>query len=349
MLRVFRSGIFAVVLLAGASLGGEAAAAEDEPVVPPPSVVAAPSDSVGNITYLPGPGCPDASDFGRQFTAHLRNAAPAPSLSIRVETSELEGRAQARVTFVGTDGVSSVREISAANCREATAAAALVVALALDAPVDANKASVPAAAEPIESREPAPVEFPPRDELREARPTPNGFFWELGAGAVVAQAIAPSPMLGATAFLGLGEDDPSWDARASFVFARSGPVESDGQSAEFSLLAGQLEGCAFPIVQRERFLLEPCLALELGSVESRGADSQLYSGSSQSTLWGAAGPLLRARHSFSELWIELYGGPWIPLLGTREFVFTDPDGNRAFHDVPPVGFVAGARLALHLE
>ena len=102
-------------------------------------------------------------------------------------------------------------------------------------------------------------------------------------------------------------------------------------------------------MQAERFLVDPCLAAELGRVQSRGIENFRYVGEEDSSFWAAGGPLLRLSYVFSELWLEAYGGPWIPIAGTRDYFFADSEGNRSFHEVPPVGLVGGLRVALHLE
>jgi hypothetical protein len=302
-----------------------------------------------NAVYVAGPNCPDESAFWDQVDAHRRNP-DAIFLPVRVEVHELEGRARARVSFGVAPGPTATRELSASTCAEVAAAAALVVALALDAPLDEQKspASPPAQpAEPPPPYSPPPLAVPdaPQPRARSA----SGLFWQLGAGALVQQAIAPSPMIGFSAFAGLGEQGAAWDARLSFVYAGSGVTERNDAAAEFSLLAGQIEACAFPLVRSQRFVVDPCLALELGELESTGVDNLRYSGEQRSGVWVAGGPLLRLRYAFNELWLELFGGPWIPIAGTREFVFEDPAGNRSYHRVPTVGLVGGLRAALHFD
>jgi hypothetical protein len=174
--------------------------------------------------------------------------------------------------------------------------------------------------------------------------------WSVGAGAVAEHAVAPSPLLGVDAFFGVGQRAPQWDVRANFVYLRSGVVEGAGQSAEFALLGGRLDGCALPFLDLERSTLGPCLSVELASVRSSGQTQEGFVGSEQSTAWLAAGPLLRFRQAFAELRTELAGGPWFPIAGTRTFVFGRPGGeDDDFHEVPPVGWTARASVALALD
>ena len=303
--------------------------------------------------YSVGPNCPSESEFWTLVESHLRNPSARDALPVRVEASELEGQAVARVTF-GSEQGAAAREVSAATCLEAVQAAALVVALALDARAEKQQSAVPP------PRPPPVASPPPRTEPRRAPPLPDAaprrvargpsvLSLQFGAGALIQQAIAPTPLFGGAAFAGLGHRDLAVEGRVGIVYAQSGTTESDGASAEFALLSGQLEACGLALLRRPRFVVDPCLAVQIGRIESRGIDSELYAGRSTTHRWGAFGPLLRARHAFGELWLEAYAGPWIPFLGPREFVFEDPQGNHSFHEVAAVGFTGGLNVALRLD
>jgi hypothetical protein len=311
-----------------------------------------------SVTYTASASCPGQAEFWRQVLVHLRGA-PAKLRPIHVEIVESGDRALAHVTFEDDRGQSGKRELSGANCVEAVAAAALVVALEIDAQAQAAQTPPPPAKAPdppprskppVRTPEPpAPAGEPPAD--RTPRGTaPNGaLVWTVGAGAVAEHAVAPSPLIGFDAFVGVGQRAPHWDVRANFVYMRSGTVEHSGQSAEFVLLGGRLDGCAFPLLDLERSTLGPCLSVELASVRSSGQTREGFEGTDESTPWLAAGPLLRFRQAFAELHVELAGGPWFPIAGTRTFVFGRPGGAEDFHEVPRVGWTAGASLSLALD
>jgi hypothetical protein len=166
---------------------------------------------------------------------------------------------------------------------------------------------------------------------------------------VAEHAVAPDPLVGASAFFGVGSQATRWDVRANFVYMRSGVVDQAGQSAEFALIGGRLDGCAFPLLDLKRSTLGPCLAVELASVRSSGRSAQAFVGSARSSAWFALGPLLRFRQAFAELHLELLGGPWFPIAGTRSFTFEQPTGEASFHEVPTVGWMAAAGLSLDLN
>jgi hypothetical protein len=312
-----------------------------------------------SVTYTASASCPAQAEFWRQVLVHLRGV-PAKLRPIHVEIVQSEDRALARVTFEDDRGQRGKRELSGANCVEAVAAAALVVALEIDAQAQAAQTPQPPAkpADPPprskapvqQSDPPAPVGEPPADRKPGSTAHNGALVWAVGAGAVAEHAIAPSPLLGVDAFVGVGQRAPHWDVRANFVYMRSGTVEHSGQSAEFVLLGGRLDGCAFPFLDLERSTLGPCLSVELASVRSSGQAREGFVGTDESTAWLAAGPLLRFRRVFAELRIELAGGPWFPIAGTRTFVFGRPGGEEDdFHEVPPVGWTAGASLSLALD
>jgi hypothetical protein len=336
----------AAVIAMGCSLAGWALAVEPD---------AQPS-TPGAVSYAASPGCPGEAEFWRHVASHLA-AAPEPAKRpISVEAFERESGALVRVTFAGADATEDVRKLSAPTCAEAVAAAALVVALALDArgdaarPAAAARPSTPASKAPGSTNDSgaaraSPVSMVLPDQVSSRQKAGRGLRLLFGGGGFLEYALAPAPMLGATAFIGLTGDRRSWDARAGFTYSRTGSVERNAERAEFSLIAARIDGCAFPFVHGERFALHPCLAVELGAAQSRGEDSELYRGADKSTFWGAGGPLLRARQLFDELALELHAGPWIPFAGTRTFVFRGPGNRQSFHEVPPVGVVAGAGLA----
>jgi hypothetical protein len=331
----------ASVIGIGCSVAGVALAAE------PPAEA-----SSAGVSYSASAGCPVEADFWHAVASHLETTPRRTPRPIGVEAVELEAGALARVTFAGADGSQDVRELTAPTCAEAVAAAALVVALALDARGDAAaKPPSPAAKPP-----PAPGALPRPPEPgapaladRRAPESKEAHALALlfGGGGFLEYAVAPSPLYGASAFLGVS-GGKLWDARAGFAYSTTGSIEREAQTATFSFIGARVDGCAFPIIESARFALHPCLAAALGAVRSSGEDSALYRGASESKFWAAGGPLIRARQLFSELALEVYAGPWIPFAGTSTFVFRGPEGDLSFHEVPWVGVLAGASLSFQL-
>ena len=333
-----------LVIALGAFTADRAVALEEGPSPP------------ASLSYSAGPSCPTQAEFWRQVVGHLRRIPSGTLRPFRVEALEQNGRAVARVAFGGNGAVTATRELSAESCAEAIAAAALVVALAID---DQLERSVPGSESPGHGGstgvQPVRQALPARPEDRakalvDRKPSTSagaiGLSWHAGAGAVAEYAVAPSPLLGVMASLGVGQRVPSWEARVGFVYSRSGVVERRGESAEFVLLGGRADACAFAFLNTERTWIEPCLAIELASVQSSGTSTPTFSGLDDDRFWLAMGPLLRLRRAFAELHLELFAGPWFPIAGTSAFIFERPDDEATFHEVPAVGWLAGAGLSL---
>ncbi len=309
------------------------------------------------IRYSASSGCPDEAQFLAVLASQLRGDSKGLAQPIGVELVQGDGEATGRVAFVGEDGQPSVRALHAPTCGEVAAAAALVVALAIDTQQAARSAAPvaepPAAPEPEANPAsialvPSPVPGPPRDALRRKSPARSVFF-EMGAGAVAEQDVAPEPLLGGTALFGVGDREAAWNLRARVAYGRSGVVASGEQQARFTLLAGGLDVCVWPIVSGQRWAVQPCAAGELGRVQSEGIDSARYAAVRHDTIWGAGGPLLRAQGAFDELRVELYGGPWFPFAGTRTFIFEGAAGQEVFYRGPAVGWLGGVNLVFRLD
>jgi hypothetical protein len=334
-----------LLVIALGAFTADPAVAQDEGPLPPLS-----------LSYSAGPSCPTQAEFWRQVVGHLRRIPSETLRPFRVEAEEQNGRAVARVAFGAVGAVTATRELLAESCAEAIAAAALVVALAIDEQL-AGSIQMPESParggsndlQPLRPAPPAQPEEPAR-MLVDRRPSTSagaiGLDWHASAGAVAEYAVAPSPLLGVVASLGVGQRVPSWEARVGFVYARSGGVERRGESAEFVLLGGRADACAFPFLNAERTWLEPCLAVELASVQSSGTSTPAFEGLDDHRLWLAMGPLLRLRRVFAELHLELFAGPWLPIAGTSAFIIQRPGGEATFHEVPAVGWLAGAGLSL---
>jgi hypothetical protein len=311
------------------------------------------------VSYTASTSCPAQAEFWRQVLGHLRGI-PTKIRPIQVEIVESENRALAQVTFEDDRGRSGTRALSGANCVEAVAAAALVVALEIDAQAEAAQTPPPPAKPPYppprsktrvqRHDQSAPSGEPAADRTPRSTAHGSALVWTVGAGAVAEYALAPAPLFGVDVSFGVGQRMPHWEVRANVVYMRSGEVERAGQSAEFVLLGGRLDSCAFPLLDLESSMLGPCLSVELASVRSSGQTRAGFVGTDESTAWLAAGPLLRFRQAFAGLGVELVGGPWFPIAGTRTFVFGRPGGEEdSFHDVPPVGWTAGTSLSLTLD
>jgi hypothetical protein len=306
-----------------------------------------PAQTAGaGVSYTSSSECPDEQQFRDQVALHVHSQALPLARPIVVDARQLEGHSIALVRFEDENGVLGVREFSAPTCAEAVTAAALVVALAIDSRSQVEKP--PAAPAPAPAKHEARTAPPEIDEYPTRSETATNLAFQFGAGVVAHMVITPEPMLGATAFVGLGEQ-PSWDLRGAILYAASGTVTRDARAAEFTLVAGRLDGCALQLAKSARFSLDPCLAVELGALRSVGLESEQYSSSEETTFWMAGGPLLRGQALVDPLRLEAYAGPWFPIAGRQSFVFHSREGDLTFHDVPPVGLLAGLNVSLAID
>jgi len=300
------------------------------------------------ITYTAAEGCPSEAVFAAEVAAHLKTTGAGLKLAISVDVGEGNGAAFAHVTYVDAEGKTVTRELTAATCGEVTSAAALVTSLAID---ELAREGLPAEAAPAATQaEPPP---PKQDPVLDEPPPPHAAsaaaspHWEVGAGAFAEGALAPEPMLGGSAFVGLGRF-PAWSMRAHVAASTNLLVENGDRAAEFQLIGGRIDACALPLVTTTRLAVGPCAVVALGSVRSNGVETDRYYANSEREVYGAGGPVLRAQGKFVELFLDAEIGPWFPIVGTRKYVFQRADGEVSFHEVPVAAWFFAAHAALAL-
>jgi hypothetical protein len=309
------------------------------------------SAGVPSITYTAAEGCPSEAEFAAEVAAHLKANATDLKLTLSVDVGQNNGAAFARVSYVDADGKTVVRELSAATCDEVASAAALVTSLAIEVlardsspPADAPPPATPPA--PSAPKQDAMMDEPPPQRSESAGSVASS-HWEIGAGAFADNGLAPEPMLGGSAFVGLNSF-PAWSVRLHFEASTNLLAQSGDRSAEFQLFGGRLDACALPLVTTTRFTVQPCAAAVFGSVRSNGIETDRYYANSERQAWGAGGPLIRAQGKFVELFVDAELGPWFPIVGTRKYVFQGTNGEVSFHEVPIVGWFFAAHAALAL-
>ena len=316
------------------------------------------------LEYRAPAGCPSRAQFvalmrersgGDPGTAHIR--------ALRVEVTRRSENGGARF-FGRLDiddlGEKSLRQIDAPTCKEASAALALIAALALRAtPEDAPPADADAA-EPIpESRPMIPavaktttgsssgapgVEIGP---LGQMGPPARRGWWGLGIhldgfGGVLPQfALGPRLLVDARLDRSGGGWTPS--ARLSAIRVTSGVAVGDGNGA-LTWTAGRIDLCPSGIVLGdEATLLWPCALFETGALhEDQPPGGPAYDIGSK--LWLAVGGLGRFQAiAFETLMLEMEAGLTVPLERDEFFARTDA----AFTPSPVVAFVSfgvGARF-----
>ena len=173
---------------------------------------------------------------------------------------------------------------------------------------------------------------------------PRQLGWDAGAGGWVTSWLSPTRTLGADLFVRLGPRPSGWSARLSGLYGTATAYE-DKRRADFSFWGGRLEGCPLSLEPWSRLTLEPCAAVELGSLTGTGREeSALLEGAEQSVFWAAVAVVARLRAPLTR-WVVLEAQAefGLPII-THEFVFEQPD--RQVFQVPNLGVASRLGLAV---
>lgn len=315
------------------------------------------------IAYVAPAGCPPESAFLEKLRERTPNV-----------TSSAPGAAQLTVTAEHTDDSyvvrvelrtlepSQPRVLRGATCDEALAAAAMVIALAIDsqeewqlppdessqAPVDSEvEATSPRLLTPARVRSiPAPPE-PPAPEPPSPPTTahPPGPRFRAGGQYLYSSAYSPDPASVAAVFGEIGDRQRAWSGRLAFVYADSGYLDLAEHQARFWAVGGRLDGCWSPT---ERPRLPLCVAVEFGRAAARiRAPEYRLSGLSTERGWFAAGPLLRlVQDVITPVDLELEVGLFFP--SDRNVPFFRK-AELQVHDIPTLAWHAGIGLGLEIN
>lgn len=188
-----------------------------------------PRASAGSITWTAPPECPTTGELRDQIDGLAVDPTARSSLRVVGEVTHEPGAAYVlRLGLMGSDGVAHERVMRGATCREVFDAAAVVVALAIHAEVEAAKAvsvapedldgpplsepapvlpRVIASPDPVAARQPETAapglrwQSPP--DKTERAPRRPDTVWQLGAlaGAELAALPSPTPGFGLAASL----------------------------------------------------------------------------------------------------------------------------------------------------
>ena len=304
--------------------------------------------------YSVGPNCPAESEFWTLVESHLRNPSARDALTVRVEASELEGQALARVTFGSEEGAAA-REVSAATCLEAVQAAALVVALALDSRAQEQQSAVPP------PRPPPIAPPPPRTEPRRAPALPDAAPRRaprrpsaLSSG-VRCRRVDPASDRTDTAVrcCGVRRSRPSRLGRRGAGRHRLRAVRNDGKRGRVSRVCAPVRAatslwlCALtpPKIRRGSLSGRPDRTHRKSRDRQRAIRRQIDDT-----------PLGRLRPAASRASQRSASSGWrrTPDRGFRSSGRASsyskiPRGNHSFHEVPAVGFTGGLAVALRLD
>lgn len=298
-----------------------------------------------SVQWHAPPECPDDAAFAQRVGALLGGDSDASAQAVVTVQPDPAGGFRAEVRCV-SDGIATVREVHGPVCESVADAAALVLAVQIDA------LAVGAATTPATTRVPEPVAAPPRSggrvSMRPEVPTPRAKATSRIRGAIVVGgggSFRQVPSSSAVIMLGAAllvrrarvELDAAWvlDRPARL------PAPDASAGADVGLVAAALRAGFVPRVRTVEF---PLLAgIEVGDMTAKGVgvrSSRLRHGAWASVLAGAG-----------IAWVPVPGfalrlDPMIALAVARPRFGIDAQGGLRSLPRPPV---VGVRLAATLE
>lgn len=307
------------------------------------------------LRYSAAATCPTDVDFIDEVNARVRrgvdwNVAVA-QIDMRVSlerTDDAQARGLLEVIQPGVEPTR--REFTAATCPEVGSALALVAALTLDpnARTEALPVRFPTIAEPPPPPPPAPVEPaapppPPRPvaPLTEPRPTPGpaGYSAWFGPAGGVAGGYAPEPLVSLGLSLGVRSLRRGWSPGVQLTpwWGKTGTTGPRAELGSFSWATGRLEGCPVFLLLAARLSFDPCLAVEVGRLTARGAESVVDTPVTAERWWLAFGATVSLQWT-SETWFARAGGQLLFPATRDKLVFRTPD---QFVHQPKAALVGG--------
>ena len=283
------------------------------------------------LDYWVSGNCPSETVFWRELTARTNLAELSRAgqfdrrFEVRITTSE-DGYA-GQLAIFESDGERANRAIDDANCDELVRALAFVAAVAV--------------------QERARHEETRRDVQKEERRDTKHPGMRLGAGADAVAMTGPAPQplyaIGGRFELGTGGGRLSPWLAITGMFADSEAIGVADDLASFRWLGARLDGCLRGWPSGSPLHLGPCVFVDIAALSVRGTGAQRPGEATR--FWAAGGFLAAARLDGPErLFIDLHAGVLFP--ATRDdFVFLEP--RILVHDVPGVGFTAGATIGYH--
>jgi hypothetical protein len=334
--------------------------------VPPPAL--SPIASVPRVHFRSAPGCPSEAYLFDAIERLLRQPIDTPRREvIGVEAELLQGSDGAYEVHVRAvvDGHASERRLSHRSCTQLTDAAALMMAMAIDA--DAVGAAgltpapkMPPAASPSPEMPvsrpslwsfplPSPEPLPRRVRLARGEVVVQGAKgWSLSVSALGGAIAGPLPhVAGSVGLLVSGLEGHGWGVGLSgrTLFAQSVSVPGYDARIRLSPLGVGARGCWYP--RRDELRLGFCLGPELVSVGSEPSGTSFASSKNERTsYWQAVAQAVADYAIVSSVRggveLEFGAAPRSPQIGLEE------DG--AWREVArPKSWSAGAGLRLGIE
>lgn len=330
------------------------------------------------ITYSVYEGCPDETEFLRDFQGRTQRARLAPaaeaarSFDIRV-TAESNG-VRGILGITNADGSVSGREVTGESCNEVVSALALVAALAVDpsaasalgsrtGPADSSPAISPlpstnaqplgtpsvtaqnSAGELTVGATTRPMPSAPQSAAESPFKKPAGRSLAIGVQAQSFMGLVPQSGFGGGVFLDVtgrakGVLVPS--IRTSFVVTAARVAFTDSVGADFNWFVARFEVCPLRFGPWVGFALSLCPASDVGFLRSSGRG--LQTNLTDVRPWLALSGFARLGWPQGDsFFVEVEGGPLVPLTLSPYSFFYDQGGvsTGPVHQIPPVGAAVG--------
>lgn len=327
-----------------------------------------------DLTYRAYEGCPSEMQFlalvvGRAaetLVASERARGRRFVISVIPQRKETMGKLE-----ILSGGTTATREVKGSNCAEVVSALALFTALAIDPSASTELAPDPAprdergspqpgseprgTASPESNPQGRPAVPAPRSAGEDERPSP-GVKIPPGRGEILAGARATS----AGGFVG-GSVTPAtalgggffaqWTTPGFGAYRLNGAyfLRSETSDATFAFFAGRIDACPVGLRPALRLTVEPCLSLEVGSVEASAKASATISRSTERRLWTAGDVLGRVRYvPISWIFAEIEGGASVPFTRYLFLLGNQANVKSEIHRVPAIGWVLGFEVGARI-
>jgi hypothetical protein len=309
------------------------------------------------IAFSAPAGCPDVTAFIDQVTARTPKARLAAegerARTFKIVVTQEGRRARGSLAIEAPPERPSTREVTGEQCAEVISALSLITALAVDprastAPTESlvRASALPSAPASARTAQPGPplppyVLLPPSAvELTAlplpALPTPSASarpVWAPGPHVAVALdatgegAIAPDLTPGGQLGAELRWDVPGSivapSLRVSALVVPSGEVHRGPAFAQFTWIAGRIEGCPLTFTLSAELAVSPCVIVDGGVLRAQGGKRHAAT-TTRVRPWIAPGLLGRLQWRLvGPLSLELEAGATFPLV--RDTFYVAPD------------------------
>jgi hypothetical protein len=309
-----RAGLPTALIAAGLSCvaGNARADTRDDPRDAPAYV----------LTYTAPGACPSEASFIAEVARHVHDTSRAGSVRVNVTIDEREAGYAGTLEAFDRSGNESSRSVADKRCSAVAHALAFLAALVIEVGGHLDREAAPPAAPPP----PPPVPPPAREREDLARPRSTGPSAFVLGGIRGAIGPGPRPSVEAGAEIGASSGVLAPSLRLGALVANGSPAvtaseNGAGGSASLWLVSGRVEVCPLRFAGGV-FVVRPCLGAEIGALHAVGQAA--FAPRTATEPWVAAEATLRAQWFPTSRWfVEMSGGPVVPLVRTRYYFAPD--------------------------